>query len=131
MATQYSTIAKKQLGANGAERPEVSDAYGRVRMVACDGVLDTADTDVVLYHFPAGRVRLLAALGGASDTYKHGGYTKMDGTTQASAALTDLNTKNAGVVIESISGFDLIVTLNTTPTAGTTKLDHLVTFVID
>ena len=129
MATQYSTIAKKQLGANGAERPEVSDAYGRVRMVALDGVLSTADKDVVLYHFPAGRVRILKVEGlGQSDTLKHLGFTKMDGSAQAGASIT-LN--DAGAVFESVSGFDLVASFNTAPTANTTTLDLLVTFVID
>lgn len=146
---QYSEIAKKQLGRNGANRPEVFDAYGRVRMINIYTEIETADKEVVLWHFPAGRLRILKAdlkatlaSGGTTIQIGHSQYTDMGGVivakkanafqaAVASTSLTGLASLGpAGALMETTSGFDLLVT-GSANLAAKDKLEGIVYFVVD
>lgn len=143
---QYSEIAKRQLGRNGANRPEVFDAYGRVRMINIYTKIETADKEVVLWHFPAGRLRILKAdlKATASGTLQvgHGQYTGMDNVivekdpdafqaAVAAASLASLGALGpAGVLMETITGFDLLVTSSANLAVGNT-IEGIVYFVVD
>lgn len=143
---QYSNIAKKQLNRNGADRPEVSDAYGRVRMICIDTKLEAADKEVVLWHFPAGRVRILSGniKATSSGTISIGTscYLDMDNVRQnpvpakfaaatAAASLTTLSAVPAsGIVMETVSGFDLMATAAANMAVGDT-INGIIYFVVD
>lgn len=143
---QYSEIAKKQLGRNGANRPEVFDAYGRVRMINIYTKIETADKEVVLWHFPAGRLRILEgkfkATASGNLQVGHSQYTDMGNVivaknaaafqaAVAAASLTELGALGpGGVLMETISGFDLLVTASANLAVGNT-IEGVVYFVVD
>ncbi len=149
-----SDLAIKQANnwiATGAQRPETTEAHGRVRVAVIDTTVKEAGTAIEFAEFPAGRIRILglashvkATFATAATTLKIG-YSKYDNFTgtevaadddaflvaTASGSVASLATAGAsGLVLETRSGFTLTGTTSANVAVNDT-IKGAVLYVVD